>query len=209
MLPEADTADIAPKDDSTIHLDYRDEKSWSLFNKYCYIVFTCKLNCPQSAERLSQKLKHKKKIILLSTAKAFTTSTAGETINENFRLDASLRNSAESQFLPFASILHLGLIWGQNRIAEKWLKSGKIKNGNKLVNFIHVDDLCQIIICLLKQEEQHGRLLVSDGQPVQWHSLAERYDIKLACSECGPESKKIDNHKLLSLLPHDFQFTLP
>lgn len=208
MLPGADVADIHPDDEHTISFDYKNENDWEILDEYSHIVFTCKIDCSEKAAKLSQKLKAKK-VILLSTAKAFHTTSADETISESSSLVHSLRNSAESFFSSYADILHLGLIWGGKRQPEKWIKSSKIKNGNKLVNFIHVDDLSKVIINLLRKDEQKGRLLVSDGQPLSWNSLAEKFNVKLPIQNCGPESKKIDNQKLLSILPKNFKFTLP
>ncbi|MCM8532920.1 MAG: hypothetical protein NE330_17255 [Lentisphaeraceae bacterium] len=206
VIPNSAVAEL-PKhaSDDCIPFDLIDEKDWTVFSKYQNIIITCKLENKDLALKLSAALKNKF-VLILSTAKAFVVSTSNEVINETFPLEINSRNTAENYFLEFSSILHLGLIWGEERQPKKWLKQKRIKNGNKLVNLIHVDDICSIIKYLTAEQIYTGRLLVSDGKPLTWEVIANHNNIQLPSTRTGVESKKFDTQKLKNLLPKDYQF---
>ncbi|MCM8537979.1 MAG: hypothetical protein NE334_18700 [Lentisphaeraceae bacterium] len=205
-LPSSDIAELPEKAvEGTIPFDLRDESQWSLFYDYKNIIITCKIDTESLGKKLALFL-NKKFVIVLSTAKAFTVSKINEFINEASKLEKNLRNLAEAHFEKNANILHLGLIWGGNRQPQKWLEQGRIKNGNKMVNLIHVDDICYIINHLIKSQMKAGRILVSDNTPITWQNIASKHGIKLPSKPLGIESKQFHTQKLKKILPKDYKF---
>ena len=208
LLPKADIADIKPPNSAIMKFDCNNQDYWNILASYDAVVFTCELSSIEDSSKLASILKSKK-IIILSTAKSYKVDKVNELITESSPLNANHRTKSEEAFINTADILCLALIWGYERSPEKWLKSGKITNGNKFVNFIHVDDLCKIITLCLKNKKPAGRILISDGKPEIWQTIADKYSILLPSKECGKESKKLSNKKLLSLLPDNFKFKVP
>lgn len=208
LLPEADVADISPCGPEVIQFDYNNPDDWHILKSYDYVIFTCELKSVEASTKIAAIL-DSKKVVILSTAKTFVNYIANEVITEESPLTNCPRCQSEEVFVNSADILCLALIWGYERSPEKWLKSGRIANGNKYVNFIHVDDLCRIIVLILKNNTPSGRILVSDGKPEPWQKIADKYSIKLPSRKCGKESKKLSNKKLLSLLPGDLEFKSP
>jgi hypothetical protein len=189
----------------TIPFDYTNPSHWPLLDSFSTIIFTAKIDDLDAAKDLAQKIKNKK-VILLSTAKAFANIKPDGTISEKTPLSQSPRNQAEQTFTSFATILHLGLIYGEERSLEKWLHSGKIKNGLKLVNLIEITDLIKIINLIILKEYQSERILISDGIQRPWQSIADNYGISLKEAQTGIESKNFDTSKLKEILPSSFKF---
>ncbi len=108
-------------------------------------------------------------------------------------------------------ILQLSGIYGGLRHPFNWLNKGLIKNSNKTVNLIHVNDICNIISFLLDSDLHSQRINLSDGQEHWWKDI---WDLgisrKEVIAEC-PESLEIDNRfvsnqKLVDIIGQDYDF---
>jgi hypothetical protein len=200
-LPTKCTGDLIP-------FDFYNISTWEILDQFDACVITFKMEEVKQAQKLREKLRNKK-IIILSTAKVFLNSIPDGTISEETELSQSSRNYCEELFLPTAIIMHCGLIWGPHRQPEKWFENKRIHNGNKLINLIHVDDLCEIITILLTNDTIHERLLVASPRTYKWSDIAIKYGVNLSQKENGSESRSFNTKKLTSLLPQNFKFTEP
>lgn len=188
-----------------IPFDINDENTWSHLPDFAQCIVTCKMTHENKSAKFA-KLLHGKKTVVLSSAKCFKNVIADGEIDENSPLNDNVRNSSEAHFLPFAAVLHLGLIWGPGREADRWIKEGRIKNGRKLVNFIHVKDLAKIVSHILSKDIKAGRYLVSDGRKIRWRDLAGKNQTPLNDRAVGTESKLFVTGKLREYLAYDFKF---
>jgi len=198
-LPELCTGDQIPFDFNASH-------TWSNLPDFDQAIITFKMADKNLAERFATLLKDRK-TILLSSARNLKNSKADEIISEQSPLKNSARSQAESFFEQQAIFLYLGLIWGPERLPEKWISEGRIKNGNKFINFINVEDLCKIIVHFLDSNINSDSFLVSDGLPLRWSEVMN--DSELPCSETGLESRRFNTEKLQKSLPAKFVFTRP
>jgi len=189
---------------SQIPLDINNENDWKTFLEYERCIITCKLTDSKRAAKLAQLLRNKC-VILLSSAKCFKNSDIDGCISEDSPLSSNLRNDAEIYFSKFAYILHLGLLWGAERQVSNWLKRHRIKNGNKLVNFIHVNDVARIASIFLEHTASAGRYLISDGTPRHWREFSN----SLEQTSTGLESRRFNTQKLQQQLPAEFDFAKP
>lgn len=160
-------------------------------------------------------------IVLGSTSAYALPSPAAEgagvvTFSEDSPLDMDQPRVAGEEWLRRrgATILQLAGIVGPGREPEAWLRAGRIRDGSKLVNLIHVDDIVSVIAHLLVHPLPGQRINVANGEPVAWRTLAAslkqqgRLPLEHVLASIGPEAhgKRVDARKLRSLLPqHRFR----
>lgn len=207
VLPESLSTELPElcKGDN-IPFDFNDERTWLNLPEFDRAVITFKMCDEVRAQKFARLLRNKK-IVLLSSAKNIANVAPDQLISEQNPLADIARVKAEAPFELSAIILYLGLILGEKRTPKKWLSEKRIKNGNKFVNMIHVDDLCRIIKYFLTKELPPDKYLVSDGAAKKWHEIARPLGYELHSYETGLESRVFDTKKLRSILPENFRFT--
>ena len=114
-------------------------------------------------------------------------------------------------------------IWGEDRQPENWFKKGRIKNGNKYLNLIHITDIVRITALLLWHgaaaveaaagpiEGTDGscsarEVVVSDGTPYYDAALAQLFGVALDEKEADTASKRLLNNKLNAIVGSDYSF---
>ena len=195
-------------DTNLVPFDFNDSGTWKNLPDFDKAVITFKMENLCQSEKFADLLNNKK-VVILSSARNLKNSVPNQEIDEEFPLADNNRVKCESYFETHAVILYLGLIWGDNRQPQKWLQEGRIKNGNKIINMIHVDDICHIVKLLLNSEIKSGKYLVSDGKPLEWNELAKLYKVKLDQADTGIESRKFNTKKLQTFLPESYLFKKP
>ena len=195
-----------------IYFDFYDEATWNNLPEADSCLITLKLTDPDLAQKLyEQKLKNCQKIILISSAGIFKNEEVDGVISERSEIDEdSDRANAESVLINHGAIrICPGLIYGHERSLRDWLKQGRIKNARKIINLIHVKDLCRIIHLLFSKTPEEKTLLVSDNNPLRWQELADFFKVAVPSSNPGLESKRIDSSTIRKYLPEDFVFINP
>lgn len=161
-------------------------------------------------------------LIVLGSTSAYRINEAADspaaTVTEKTPLDLGQPRVQGEEWLRErgATVLQLAGIFGPGRDPAGWLQKGLIKDGAKLVNLIHVDDIVAVIARVLTQPRPGVRINVANGEPLPWRELAARFraDGRLPADFTLPESgpheygKRIDNRLLRSLLP-DRRFLRP
>lgn len=149
--------------------------------------------------------------IVLGTTSIYTDKTG--IINESSSIDADNKRFHGESFLmkKGSIILSLSGIYGGTRHPFDWLNKGLIKNANKTVNLIHVNDICHIILKFLQSDVNSERFNISDGSIYWWRELWKiGKDRNLIKSECPPELEKesriINNQKLLNFIGNNYSF---
>lgn len=209
IIDNATSTEIPDKcDSSLVPFDFNDSNTWKNLPDFDSAVITFKMENQSQSEKFADLLKNKK-VVILSSARNLKNSVPNQEIDEEFPLADNDRVICENYFEKNAVILYLGLIWGDNRQPQKWLQEGRVKNGKKIINMIHVDDICHTVKLLLNSEIKSGKYLVSDGEPLEWNELAELYNLKLDQAEPGIESRKFNTKKLQSFLPESYLFKKP
>ena len=124
-----------------------------------------------AALNLVEEMKFEKKTILLSSIGVYAKDE--ELITEESNIGKSERSqliyNIEKAFLknPNAIVLRLGGLFDESRHPVKYIvKNNSTPNGNELVNFVHIDDVCEAIHILLKNEpKQRIYNLVDTNHP--------------------------------------------
>ena len=158
-------------------------------------------------------------IVLGSTSAyrlAVSDADAVATIDESAALDLEQPRVRGEEWLRAkgATVLQLAGIFGPGREPVDWLRSGRITDGARLVNLIHVEDIVGVVAHLLAQPMPGQRLNLANGEPLAWRELAARWkrqgtvpaDLVLPSSRAGEYGKRVDVTRLQALLPeHRFR----
>lgn len=160
-------------------------------------------------------------LVLGSTSAYRVADAAGTppaTVTEESALDTTQPRVQGEEWLRErgATVLQLAGIFGPGRDPAGWLQKGLIRDGAKLVNLIHVDDIVAVIAHLLAHPLPGERLNVADGEPLPWRELAARFrrdgrlpgEYVLAESQADAYGKRVDSERLRRLLP-DHRFVHP
>ena len=131
-----------------------------------------------------------------------------------------------------ATVLHLsGIVgdeeegeysgYGPPRTIKSFLSKGYLRNGLKLINCIHINDICIIILTLIKKIKDGNvpdpvcgqRILTSCGafRAQEWTQTlnVDPLPEMLPPHSTMESSKILSTAKLLSLLPANYEWTLP
>lgn len=127
-------------------------------------------------------------------------------VTENDPTDENIERVKGENFLlaKGTNILQLSGIYGHDKQPFNWLNKGLIKNANKNVNLIHVDDIVNITEKVLAIDINNQRINVTDGQEYLWKDLwALGQDRKLVNTPCPAyleaDHRYLSNKKLLGL----------
>lgn len=165
-------------------------------------------------------LKDAASLIVLGSTSAYLVNEAAPSplasVTEQTPLDLTQTRVQGEEWLrrQGATVLQLAGIFGPGRDPADWLRKGLIKDGAKLVNLIHVDDVIAVIVHLLAHPMPGERINVANGEPLAWRELAARLrqaghlPVDFVLPETRPDEhgKRIDNGHLRRLLPgHHFQ----
>lgn len=164
-----------------------------------------------------RRLRDAAAVIVLGSTSAYRVTDAGQapTVTEDSPLDLSQPRVAGEEWLrgQGVTVLQLAGIIGPGRDPEQWLRQGRIRDGAKIVNLIHVDDIVAVIEYLLAYPAPGERINVANGEPVAWRDLVARFqadgriarDFRLPESGVHESGKRVDCQRLHTMLPnHDF-----
>lgn len=164
-------------------------------------------------------LKHAGSLIVLGSTSAYLVQESAEspvvTVTEQTPLDMAQPRVQGEEWLrrQGATVLQLAGIFGPGREPAGWLQRGLIRDGAKVVNLIHVDDIVRVVAHLLDHPLPGERINVANGEPLPWRELLARLkrdgraptDLMLGETGPGVRGKRVDNHRLRVLLPgYDF-----
>ena len=183
--------------------DFENEKTWDKLPEAESILITFKIENLELCQKFYRSILAKaSKVFILATAKCYQVAIPDGLVNEESRLHDSPRNRCEEWLrLQGCTILPLGLIHGAERSIEKWLRERRIKNGRKMVNLIHIDQLIETLHQLMHKDDLQGqRINIVEGSGLTWQSIAQQYQIELPEQEVGTESKIVGHAKLRKIL---------
>ena len=108
-----------------------------------------------------------------------------------------------------ATVLRLSGLYGPGRHVFDWIRRGKIKNSNKYVNLIHVEDVAELCLLALRYALPGSTYIVSDGHPRRWAEIcrfaAERFQIAVPPATTARDTgKRLSPRNILS----DFKYQL-
>lgn len=202
-----------PRSDRELPFDLEQPATWvGLPTEGADVVWTFParpLGAVQDFFRL--KLATSRTVIVLGSTSAYHVRTPGEVVTEDSPLDLSQARVQGEEWLreQGATVLQLAGIYGPDRRPERWLTKGLIKNGRKIVNLIHVEDIVATIEACIATPQPGKRFNVSNGLAPAWRDLLARFkaqgelppDFTLPEADPGTDNKIVSNARLRALLP--------
>ncbi len=151
------------------------------------------------------------RLILLGSTSAFPAGLPG-LVDERVPVNLAIPRVASEEHLRTAfraMVLRLSGIYGPGRHVFDWIRRGKIKNSNKYVNLIHVEDVAELCLLALQYASPGSTYIVSDGQPRHLaeicHFATEDFQIAVPPATTTREvGKRLSPRKILS----DFNYRL-
>lgn len=151
------------------------------------------------------------RLILLGSTSAYRTDRPG-LIDERVPVNRSLPRVASEEHLRAtygAVVLRLSGLYGLGRHVFDWIRNGKIKNSQKFVNLIHVEDVAELCLLALQHAAPGSTYILSDGHPRPWADVcrfaAEHFQVAIPPATVTPEAgKRLSARKVLS----DFNYRL-
>lgn len=199
--------------DRLIEFNLEEEKTYHNIPSNTQIIWTFPAQPLDKVKKFYEIIESKKSVIriVLSTTSVYAEKTG--VITENSPLDFSSERLKGELFLfeKNSIILHLAGIWGGSKSPFDWLNKNLIKNSNKTVNLIHVDDIVNIIYYLLKLNISKERFNLSDGFLYWWKDLwsygVSKNLVNVSLPTEGKiEQRYISNDKIKAILSEKYIF---
>ena len=197
---------------NSIKFDLMDESTYINIPADSQIIFMFPAEPVEKLKIFYEYIKNTSTVkIVLGTTSSYK-DTSG-ILNEKYPLSDQIKRVQGETFLikNGAVVLQLSGIYGGSRHPFKWLNKGLIKNSNKTVNLVHVNDICKIILKFLESDLSSERFNLSDGQKYWWKDIWQlAKDRQEVFDECPPalikEERHISNKKLLSFIGENYSF---
>lgn len=193
-----------------IYFDLEDENSYENIKDNYNIIWTFPAKPLDKVKKVYDSLNTSKIIIVFGTTSSYIQEDIE--ITEESKLDISKERVQGELFLhnKGTNLVNLSGIYGNERNPYNWLNRGLIKNSNKLVNLIHIDDICKFTNLLLENNINNEIFNLSDGKPYLWKDIWEKgIEKKFTNVDCPEysnfEGKKVINNKVLKYFP-EFKF---
>ncbi len=132
-------------------------------------------------------------VVVIGTTSSFRTDKEEEIIKESSPLLLSEpRVQGEEEICKRGGIcVRAAGIYGAARNPIEWVRNGLVGPSEKFVNFIHIEDLINILIAAAEKGSRGASYIAADSQPYRWRNLIrifqENYDLK---EVNGPPSKR-------------------
>ena len=122
-------------------------------------------------ERLGQ-------IITVGSTSGFLVNTDGETVDEASPLDLTRDRVLGEEFLRSngAMTVMASGIYGPQRDPLDWIAKGYVGKSDKLVNMIHVEDLCQFLLAARDNGKKGHLYIASDNNPQTWRVVIDKWE---------------------------------
>ena len=208
--PEAHLTFAQP--DHRMRFDLQQPETWTQIPPQSDIVW-CFPALPQdeAATFAQHSVYRNSRLILLGSTSAYRAGRPG-LIDERVPVNRSIPRVASEEHLRTtygATVLRLSGLYGPGRHVFDWIRKRKIKNSNKYVNLIHVEDVAELCLLALQRAAPGSTYIVSDGQPRSWGDIcrfaAERFQIDVPPVTTTRETgKRLSPQKILS----DFNYQL-
>ena len=212
--PQDKVSSTSRTNESHILFDLEDPETWDSLPQadLTYWTFPA-VPLDLVKEFLTKKKTHLGQIIVIGSTSGFLVNENGENVNEKSSLDLSLdRVQGEDYLRSQGSILMMASgIYGEGRNPLDWVKKNYVGKSSKIVNMIHVVDLCNFLLNASFLGKPGSLYIASDGNPQSWEEVITLWEKRglvsqVAYKESKRISKKIDSSSSIRELNVTLQF---
>lgn len=180
-----------------LRFDLGDESTWGNLRKagdfqFTFWVFPAE---PLSVVQrfISECGSHLGRILVIGSTGNYVV-TDGAEVTEETAPDITEARVAGEEYLRSLGhiVVRASGLYGRGRDPRSWVERGLVGPSSKLVNFIHVDDLAQILIAAARRGRAGATYLAADGVPMRWDDLIARWqrDFQLQVPGGAPASRR-------------------
>lgn len=196
-----------------IRFDLEDQRTWKNLSIPSNIVWCFPALPPLDASEFAKdRTSHGCHLLLLGSTSAFSPKADALT-DERDELNMTLPRVQSEEHLCKnygAIVLRLAGIYGPGRHVLDWIRRGKIKNTNRHVNLIHVEDVAALCLAALHEIKPGSSYIVSDGTPRLWSDICRYAKTKWNISIPEPSTpknlgKRLSPQKLLTELNYELR----
>lgn len=198
--------------DHRIFFDLGQPETWTQIPARSDIVW-CFPALPQdvAATFAQHAIDRNSRLLLLGSTSAYRAGRPG-LVDERMPVNRAMPRVASEEHLRTtfgATVLRLSGLYGPGRHVFDWIRKGKIKNSQKFVNLIHVEDVAELCLLALQHASPGSTYIVSDGQPRPWAEICrfaiEHFQIDVPPPATTRETgKRLSSQKILA----DFNYRL-
>ena len=201
-----------PTLENDIYFELNNINSWKNLPKANCVVWTfaCKgddIEC-EFFEYLLENISSK--IIIYSTSSVYLHEFDEQIIDEKTSIKPDNPRAIKEEQLRSkgASILTLCGIYGPKRNPKNWLLKGLIKDPDKDVNLIHVDDIVSLTHQLSQKDIWGKRINLCPGESDSWNDLAAHYSYQFPANQVSNKKmrKTVKSCLLESILEKSYPF---
>ena len=190
--------------DQSIAFDIQEMSTWNQVPEARTVFWTFACEDLDAAKNFFYaRLQNTERLIVISST-GFFVHAEDSLVNETTPVDLENKRVQVEEWLrrQGACVIHAAGIYGPQRNPLDWYRRGMIKNLNKWINLIHVEDLVRILVAAAdKPECRSMRLIAADSHPLLWIDIARRWlDPQLGTPPPPRVGKRIDASRSLSLL---------
>ncbi len=159
-----------------IFFDLEQQNTWENLPNPANIVW-CFPALPQPTASMFAKeiTSQGSRILLLGSTSAYPPKHDGHT-DEQAPLNMTLPRVQSEEHLREtygAVVLRLAGLYGPGRHVLNWIRRGKIKNTNRYVNLIHIEDVAALGLAAIQKAPAESSYIVSDDRPRLWSDICQ------------------------------------
>ena len=189
-------------------------ETWSHIPKGAHLIW-CFPALPQETASVfvEQHIQSDTRLIVLGSTSAYGPSS-NTPVNEKTPVDLTIPRVQSEEHLRKtygAVILRLAGLYGPGRHVLDWIRRGKVKNTDRYVNLIHIEDVAGICLTALGSAKSGEIYIVSDGIPYRWSEIfsiaAQKWGTPLPpISSTHNPGKRLSIKKLQTGLHYKFRY---
>ncbi len=120
------------------------------------------------------------KIVCIGSTSALVPQVAAFPVDETTPLSNEFERVKGEKFLQAkgATTIRSAGIYGPGRDPRLWLTEGRIKNFDRPINLIHIDDLCQFAHKAFDEKHSSKSYLACDEKTYLWNELIDHWQLR-------------------------------
>ena len=194
---------------SDFHFDLNAAETWESLPEVdvSFLTFPCEPG--QLVGRfLSKQSMRLGRVICIGTTSSYLIQRENELISEGSPVDPQ-DERALGELVAIqqgATVVRSAGIYGPGRDPRRWVSAGRVGPSSKLVNFVHVSDLVEILIQAYERGRKGAVYLAADGRPQRWDQLIQSWvsefgiQVPSGAAESRRASKRVDPAQTLQEL---------
>jgi len=164
----------ASRSPSDFEFDLNKQETWHLLPSVDGTFWTFPPSPPDLVRKfLAAHVNKLGRIVVIGTTGSYLVDQPDQEVSEDSLADQNdLRVQGEAEILKSGGlVVRAAGIYGPDRDPRRWIQEGRVGASSKFVNFIHVEDLAQILWKAMMSNFCSKVYIAADGHPYRWFEL--------------------------------------